>query len=94
MCIIGFLALDYEANLNSKLGAYLLSFFIPYFIASKTQFMSGIERMLKFGSGFIFYIIFSISVMGVPLSIITSLLPCLLVSLSVLFYGKEFITKY
>jgi transcriptional regulator with XRE-family HTH domain len=93
MCIIGFLALDSDANLNSKIGAYLLSFFIPYFITSKTQTMSGIERMLKFGSGFILYIIISIAIMGNPKSIFTTLVPCLLLSLAVLYYGNVLIKK-
>ena len=93
MCITGFLALDSNANLNSKVGAYLLSFFIPYFITSKTQTMSGIERMFKFGSGYILYSIMSIIIMGLPRSIFTSLLPCLLLSLAVLYYGNEFIKK-
>jgi len=57
MMIIGYLTLDSEANINSRIGAYLLSFFIPVFIVLKTRNMNGLERMLKFGFGFIFYII-------------------------------------
>ena len=55
MMIIGYLTKDSEANINSRIGAFLLSFFIPFFIVYKTQRMSNIERMIKFGSGYIFY---------------------------------------
>ena len=91
MCIIGFLALDSESNLNSKIGAFLLSFYIPFFITYKTRKMSGISRMLKFGSGFIFYLIMSSIILGVPRSLFTGLLPCLLLSLATLYYGNYFL---
>ncbi len=58
MLIIGFLTLDSNANINSRIGALLLSFFIPFFIVLLTQQMNGLERMLKFGTGFLFYIVF------------------------------------
>ena len=48
MFIIGYLTLDSDANLNSRIGALLLSFFIPFFITYKTPRMSGIERMLTY----------------------------------------------
>lgn len=93
ICIIGFLALDSEANLNSKIGAFLLSFFIPFFITYKTQKISRINRLLKFGSGFIFYLIMSSIIIGIPRSLITGLLPCLLLSLATLYYGDYFLNN-
>ena len=57
MSIIGFLTLDSNANLNSMVGALILSFLMPIIIVFYTPKMSGLERMLKFGSGFIFYIV-------------------------------------
>lgn len=93
MCIIGFLALDSQSNLNSKFGAFLLSFFIPFFITYKTQKMGGLPRMFKFGSGFIFYIIFSSIVLGIPKSLTTGLLPCLLLSVATLYYGNYFLNN-
>jgi transcriptional regulator with XRE-family HTH domain len=93
ICIIGFLVLDSESNLNSKIGAFLLSFFIPFFITYKTRMMSGITRMMKFGSGFIFYLLFSSIILGVPKIFITGLLPCLLLSLAILYYGNYFLNE-
>ena len=89
MMIIGYLTLDSEANINSRIGAYLLSFFIPIFIVLKTRSMSGIERMLKFGFGFIFYIILALIMVSFPQTLITGLIPCLVIALATLYYGKE-----
>ena len=91
MLIIGFLTKPSEANINSRIGAFLLSFFIPFFIVFKTQRMGGIERMLKFGSGYIFYIIFTLFLTRPHDALMTGLLPCLLISLGMLYYGKELI---
>lgn len=92
--IIGYLTLDSAANLNSRIGAVLLSFLIPYYIVSKTYNMSGIERMLKFGFGFIGYIILAVvrGFMVGNLSIFlfhSLLIPCLLAALAFLYYGNS-----
>jgi len=88
MTIIGYLTLDSYANSNSRMGAYLLSFFIPFFIVYKTPKMGDIERMLKFGIGFIAYIILALIALKLSVAILTGLIPCLIISLGVLFYGK------
>lgn len=94
MFIIGYLTLDSEANFNSRIGAFLLSFFIPFFIVYFTQKMSATERILKFGIGFIGYIVMLIFIQGFAdgfrAGIRTGLFLCLLMSISVLFYGKMF----
>ena len=89
MMIIGYLTLDSEANINSRIGAFLLSFFIPIFIVLKTKNMGGLERMLKFGFGFIFYIIMALIMVHFPDTLLTGLIPCLVISLATLYYGKE-----
>ena len=88
MTIVGYLTLDSFANNNSRVGAYLLSFFIPFFIVYMTPKMEGIERMLKFGIGYIAYIILSLIAVKLPTIILTGLGPCLILSLAVLFYGE------
>lgn len=92
MLIIGFLTLDSNANINSRIGALLLSFFIPFFIVLLTQQMNGLERMLKFGTGFLFYIVFLLAVQGFRVGFIegfrTGLFLCLIISIGVLYYGK------
>lgn len=90
--IIGFMTLDSNANLNSRIGAILLSFLIPFFIVLFTQKMNGLERMLKFGTGFIFYIVYLFSVQGVQEGLVvglqTGLFLCLISSIGILYYGK------
>ncbi|MFK8101695.1 MAG: hypothetical protein AB8G15_04200 [Saprospiraceae bacterium] len=91
--ILGFMTLDSEANINSRMGGFLLSFFIPFFIVYQTKNMNGIERMLKFGFGIILYFIASIIILGLPHSFTTGLIPCLVISLGVLFYGEKLINE-
>lgn len=91
--ILGFMTLDSEANLNSRIGGFLLSFFIPFFIVYQTTNMNGLERMLKFGFGMIAYIIAATIILGFPQAFTTGLLPVLVISLGVLFYGEKLIKR-
>jgi transcriptional regulator with XRE-family HTH domain len=91
--MIGFLTIDSESNLNSKIGAFLLSFFIPFFITHKTKELSGTTRLIKYGSGCIFYIIFCLILIGIPKSFTSNLLPCLLLFLTTLYYGNYFLNE-
>lgn len=89
MTIIGYLTLNVDATVNSRVAALLLSFFMPFFIVYKTPYMSGLERFLKFGSGFLVYITLSLIIIRLPAALFTWLLPCLVLALAVLYYGKE-----
>lgn len=80
--IVGFLTLDSNANVNSLFGACLLSVFLPFFIVFMTQKMSGMERMLKFGFGYIIYFVLVMFAHGFPTGFVTGLFPCILISLS------------
>lgn len=91
MGIIGFLTLDSNANINSRFGGYLISIFLPIFIVLLTKKMNGIERMLKFGFGYIIYFLLVLITHGFPTGFVTGLFPCLLISLSVLYFGNELI---
>jgi transcriptional regulator with XRE-family HTH domain len=91
MGIIGFLTLDSNANMNSVFGGYLVSVFLPFFIVTLTKKMSGIERMLKFGFGYLVYFVLVMVTHGFPTGFVTGLFPCLLISLSVLYFGNELI---
>ena len=89
MGVIGFLTLDSNANVNSRFGAVLLSFFLPFFIATLTKGMKGMERMLKFGFGFIAYFVSVMISLGFPQGFVTGLFPCLFIGLSVLYFGGK-----
>lgn len=89
MFITGLMTLDSYANLNSKIGGYLLSFFIPYFIATKTKWMSSTERLLKFGIGYFIYLILCLVRVPFPDIFMCGIGPCLMISMAVLFYGNE-----
>ena len=89
--IIGFLTLDSEANINSMFGGVLLSFFLPFFIVVLTKKMNGMERMLKFGFGYIVYFIITMINLEFPTGFVSGLFPCLLISVSVLYFGAELI---
>jgi hypothetical protein len=89
MFITGLMTLDSYANLNSKIGGCLLSFFIPYFIATRTRWMSNTERLVKFGIGYFIYVI--LILINIPFSevFMTGIGPCLILSMAVLYYGNE-----
>ncbi|MEN9972972.1 MAG: hypothetical protein RIS20_1319 [Bacteroidota bacterium] len=89
MAIIGWTTLSSEATIISKFAGFLLSFFIPVFIVFVTKNMSKIERLLKFGSGFLIYFILSISMVGFPGAFISGLLPCLSMCLITLILGDK-----
>ncbi|TYB72603.1 helix-turn-helix transcriptional regulator [Bizionia gelidisalsuginis] len=93
MGVIGFLTLDSNANMNSLFGGILLSFFIPFFIVFLTQNINGMERMLKFGCGYFAYFIFVIFKLGFPTGFVSGLFPCLLISVSVLYFGNALINN-
>lgn len=95
MFMIGYLTLDSEANFNSRIGAFLLSFFVPIFIVFLTPLMSKKERVLKFGIGYFSYIVMLLSIQGIrqglQSGIRTGLFFCLLIAIGVLYYGNVFI---
>jgi len=89
--IIGYLALPIEANLNSRIGAFLLCFFIPFFIVHFTQKMNGPERVLKFSLGWIFYLVCHFFIQGIENGLRsgfrTWIFSCIMLYVGVLFYG-------
>lgn len=89
--IIGFLTLDSSANFNSVFGGFLISVFLPFFIVILTKKMNGIERILKFGFGYIVYFVLVLITHGFPTGFLSGLYPCLLISLSILYFGNDLI---
>lgn len=87
MGIIGFLTYDISATINSVFGGFLISIFLPFFIVVFTKDMTGLERMVKFGTGYIAYFILVMTTNGFPRGFISGLFPCLLISLVVLYFG-------
>lgn len=94
MALIGYLTLDSSANLNSKIGGLLISIFIPLFIVNFTPHLNGLQRMLKFGLGYITYFILVIVMHGFPIGFTTMLFPCLAISLFILNFGSNFYSKF
>lgn len=91
MAIFNFLTIDSFANINSRIGALLLSFLIPFFIVSMTSKMPEIERLLKYGFGFMIDIVLIVIIAGFPEGFTSALIPCLTIALGVLYYGGKLI---
>ena len=91
--IIGYLTLDSWANFNSRVGAFLMSFFMPMFIVYQTQQMSPLGRLIKFGSGFLGYLILALVAVGAPIAFTSGLVPCLVLALGVLYCGEILLNK-
>lgn len=93
MSVIGFLTLDSNANINSRFSGVLLSFFIPAFIVFLTKKMNGLERMVKFGFGYFTYFILGMIINGFGIGFVSGLFPCLLISVTVLYFGSALTNK-
>lgn len=93
MMIFGYLTIDINAQTNSVIGGLLLSIFLPFFIVFLTQKMGPLERLLKFGSGFIVYFFLFLFAHGFPQGFVSGLYPCLLICVTVLYFGDN-LTKH
>ena len=93
MMIFGYLTIDINAQTNSVIGGLLLSIFLPFFIVFFTQRMGSLERLLKFGSGFIVYFFLFLFLHGFPKGFVSGLYPCLLICVTVLYFG-DVLTKH
>ena len=88
MTIFGFLTLDSHANLNSKIGAVILSLFLPYFIVSKTSNLYNVHRLIKYGGGMIVYIILVAIKIKFPTDLLLGFYPSIILYLIILYYGN------
>ncbi|PZD78183.1 helix-turn-helix transcriptional regulator [Mesonia sp. K7] len=86
---LGYLTIDSAANTNSRIGAFLLSLFIPYFIVRQTEHMNSMERFLKLGSGLILYFLLFFVLHGFPAGFTSGLFVCIPIFISILFYGNK-----
>ncbi len=93
MLIFGFLTIDSWANINSRVGAFILSIFLPFFIVYKTREMPGLERLLKFGSGLMIYMMIFSIVAGFPHAFTSGLVPSLTIALGMLYYGGKLLER-
>lgn len=93
IAIFVYLTINPEANINSRFGGFLLSFFLPFFIVYMTQKMNKIERFIKFGFGPIIFLILLLLSKGFAQGFILGFLPCIIIYSSVLYFGEEIITK-
>ena len=91
--IFGFLTIDSWANINSRVGAFILSIFLPFFIVYKTREMPGLERLLKFGSGLMIYMMLFTIVAGFPHAFTSGLVPSLTIALGMLYYGGKLLER-
>ncbi|MDF1696460.1 MAG: helix-turn-helix transcriptional regulator [Saprospiraceae bacterium] len=89
MGITGFLTLDINANFNSRVGAVVLSIFLPLTMVWFTLNMTGLERLIKFGMGYMVYFLLVLSLHGFGIGFISMLFPCLFISISILYFGDK-----
>jgi transcriptional regulator with XRE-family HTH domain len=89
MLIFGLQTLDQSANINNRFGAVILSFFLGYFIVTKTSHISGSKRIILYGSGMISYLLLVALKHHFPTELLLGFYPSILLYLSVLFYGDE-----
>lgn len=93
IAVLNFMTIDSEANTNSRVGAVLLSFFLPIFIVWATPNLNDVERMLMFGIGLIADFILFFALQGFVDGLMSGLFICQAISLGVLFYGSSLFGK-
>ena len=86
---ITYLTVYDSANIYSRIGAFFLCILLPYSIVSLTRNSTSPMRLLKFGIGFIFLIIFLLFQVKIETAIFSGAIPFSLVGLSILFYGDS-----
>jgi len=86
--LYGYLTIDILANTNSRTGAMILSILIPLYIIEKTANFTGMERLVKFGSGLILYAVAGILLHGVNILVTTTFLPAVLLTLLLLYFWE------
>ena len=82
--VIGFLTIEVHANRNSRLGALLVFITLAFLIRQNTTSINSLERLFKYATGVLLYVLLIIILHGVPLAWITMLLPTVIVFTSVL----------
>ncbi len=95
MALFGFLTLDTSANWNSRLGALLLSVFIPIVIVFYTKGMNGLTRVLKFGTGMTIYMVMALILLTFPepIALMKVLVPSIIIYLAILYYGNTILAR-
>ena len=94
--IFGYLTLAAGANQNSQFAAYLLAVALPLLIVFFTRQLNGLTRMVRFGVGFMAYIIMIVAldgIYGLYRGLDTGIIPSLVIALSILYFGKNLIVK-
>lgn len=74
---------------NSSVAALVLGFLIPYFIVSQTRNDSNLERLIKFGPGYIGLSILMLFEYSIPSAFNNGIILISLISLFTLYYGKN-----
>lgn len=86
--LIIYLTVYDTANTYSRIGAFLLCVLLPYYIVTLTRNTTSPMRLLKFGSGFVLLIIFSLFQVKPITAVFSGAIPFSLIALSILFYGN------
>jgi transcriptional regulator with XRE-family HTH domain len=86
--IIIYLTVYDNANTYSRIGAFFLCVLLPYFIVSLTRSSTSVMRLIKFGTGFIFVIIFLLFQVKIDTAVFSGAILSSLIGLAILFYGN------
>lgn len=85
--ITAYLTIGSPHNPSSLFAAYLISFLLPMFLVFLTPHTTGSSRFLKFGVGYLVYAILLWIKTGLPIAFLSGLIPCSIISISVIYFG-------
>lgn len=87
--IIGYLTLDVSANINSQIGAYVLSALLPFLIVTLTPGLSPTKRLAHYGTGIALYLLLALFTVNITHAITCGLIPCLVIFLGLVYAGDK-----
>jgi transcriptional regulator with XRE-family HTH domain len=94
MMLVGLFTIDSFATTYTRIAGVLLSFFVPYFIVSRTLHLESLTRLLRFGSGYFVYVLLLFAFQGYERGFFAGwnkgLFVCVLISVFTLYYAASF----
>jgi transcriptional regulator with XRE-family HTH domain len=91
--VTAYLTIDSSANTNSRFAGLIISIILPLLIVFLTN-ISAVQRLVKYGLGYIIFGLLVITLHGFPTAFSTALVPCLIFSIAILQYGDRIIHNF
>lgn len=87
--IMAYLTIYDTANFNSRLIAIFPTILIPLIVINRLKNQSDYERFLRFGFGYISFVVFALFQINIEKAIFSGAIPYSIISLCIIYYGSS-----